>query len=112
MKLTQEQAEKVVAYAKEIAGEDVTITDVAVAVQEYDEATQRWIYTVATIMEDYSVSEAVANAALAAVLDDHEIRGALWTAAVVEIMERDSVNEVQANENLLNLLRHLEAERA
>lgn len=110
MKLTQEQAEQVVAYAKQIAGEDVTITDVVAAVQEYDEAAQRWIYTVSTIMEDYSVSEAEANAALAAVLDDHEVRGALWTAAIEEIVARDNVNEAQANENLLNLLRSLEQE--
>lgn len=112
MKLTQEQAEKVVAYAKEIAGEDVTITDVVEAVQEYDEAAQQWIVAVAKIMEDYSVSEVVANAALEAILQDEVERTALWVAAVEEIMERDSVNEVQANQNLLNLLTRLELEKA
>lgn len=35
---------------------------------------------------------------------------ALWVAAVTEIMERDGVSEDEANTNLINLLKNLEAE--
>lgn len=112
MKLTQEQAEQVVAYAQELAGDEVeiTIADVVEAVSSYDAAAQQWISAVTDIMERYDVSEAVANAGLAAVLDDHQRRGELWSAAVEEIIDRDGVSEDEANQNLLNLLRSLDAD--
>lgn len=75
-----------------------------------DPASESWIAAVNKIVEEYGISEAAANVALANLLADHETRGALWEKAILEIIERDGVSEADANANLVNLLESLHPE--